>query len=181
VRLQWRDNASNETGFIVERCTGAACTDFAQIATPGPRSFTGNVIYADTTVMPGNTYLYQVWAVNAAGRSAAPTNQASAIIPAIPAVPTSFTVTARIALGQARATLNWAGTWTPNPSSFTIERATNASFTNGLTTFTAAGNLRTLTQTVARNTVYYYRIRAKDNISGSSAWKNALPFPILTP
>jgi hypothetical protein len=39
----------------------------------------------------------------------------------------------------------------------------------------------TYTQTVARNTVYYYRIRANNNISGSSAWKNALPFPILTP
>ena len=181
VRLQWLDNASNETGFIVERCTGATCTDFAQIATPGPRSFTGNTIYTDTTIQPGNTYRYQVWAVNAAGRSAAPTNQVQAIIPAIPAVPTSFTVTARLALGQARATLTWAGTWTTNPSSFTIERATNASFTSGLTTFTAGGNLRTLTQTVARNTVYYYRIRAKDNISGSSAWKNAQPFPILTP
>jgi hypothetical protein len=83
--------------------------------------------------------------------------------------------------GNARATLNWAGTWTTNPSSFTIERATNSTFTSNLSSFTLAGNLRTTTQIVARNTVYYYRIRANNNISGSSAWKNALPFPILTP
>jgi len=33
---------------------------------------------------------------------------------------------------------------------------------------------------VSRNTVYYYRIRANNNISGSSAWVHALPFPIRT-
>ena len=26
VSLTWRDNATNETGFVVERCTGAGCT-----------------------------------------------------------------------------------------------------------------------------------------------------------
>ena len=36
------------------------------------------------------------------------------------------------------------------------------------------------TQLVNRNTNYYYRIRANDT-SGSSAWLNAQPFPILTP
>ena len=33
VRLTWRDNATNETGFEIERCTGAR-----QAARPGPRS-----------------------------------------------------------------------------------------------------------------------------------------------
>ena len=72
VSLTWRDNATNETGFAVERCTGAParCTNFAQIAAPGPRNDTGNVTYVDTTVTAGNTYRYQVWAVNAVGRSA---------------------------------------------------------------------------------------------------------------
>jgi len=34
---------------------------------------------------------------------------------------------------------------------------------------------------VTRNTTYYYRIRANNNVGDSSAWTNALPFPILTP
>jgi len=67
-----------------------------------------------------------------------------------------------------------------NPASFTIQRATNLSFTTGLSTSTVAGNLRTTTQTVTRNTVYYYRIRANNSIGGSSDWTNALPFPIRT-
>jgi FtsP/CotA-like multicopper oxidase with cupredoxin domain len=184
VRLQWRDNANNETGFVVERCAGAGCTAFTQIATPGPRTFPfpGNVTYTDTTVVPGATYRYQVWAVNAVGRSALPAGPtANVIVPAIPAAPTSFTVAAVRAFGNNdRTTLNWAGTWATNPTNFTIERATNASFTRNRAVFTVAGNLRTLTQLVGRNTTYYYRIRA-NGPGGSSVWLNALPFPIRTP
>jgi phosphodiesterase/alkaline phosphatase D-like protein len=185
VRLTWRDNATNETGFVVERCTGVGCTNFAQTALPGPRNGTGNVNYTDTTVTAGNTYSYQVWAVNAIGRSAAPTNLAAAAIPAIPAAPTSFTVQAlkNPTGNRYTATLIWGYTTeppNPAPTSFTIERATNATFTRGRNTSTASGAARGDTQTLNPNTTYYYRIRANSNISGSSAWKNALPFPIRT-
>ena len=96
MSLTWRDNATNETGFVVERCTGvapaSACTNFAQIAAPGPRNSTGNVTYVDTTVAAGNTYSYRVKAVNAAGSSALlRTSQPTWSVPAIPAAPTSFT------------------------------------------------------------------------------------------
>ena len=183
VSLVWRDNATNETGFVIERCAGAACTNFAQIAITGPRNGTGNVTYTDTTVTAGNTYRYQVWAVNAIGRSnnpppgsAGPTN---AVVPAIPAVPTSFTVSVVKANGNNyTATLRW--TANTNPTNFTIQRATNSTFTRNLNTVNPAAGVRILTQTVTKNTTYYYRIRANNNISGSSAWRNALPFPIRT-
>jgi hypothetical protein len=79
------------------------------------------------------------------------------------------------------ATLVWAYPTTgPAVSGFTIERATNSTFTAGLFTATAGSAARSLSQTgLAANTNYYYRIRG-DNPSGSSAWKNALPFPINT-
>jgi len=77
-----------------------------------------------------------------------------------------------------RATLTWQAV--TNPTNFTIERATNATFTRNRATFTPGGAARSLTQNVNRNTTYYYRIRANSNISGSSAWTNALPFPIRT-
>ena len=99
---------------------------------------------------------------------------------AIPAAPTGFTVAAALASGNKdTATLNW--TAAADPTSFTIQRATNLSFTTGLATFTATGTARSLTQTVNRNTVYYYRIRANNSVGDSSAWTKALPFPILTP
>jgi predicted phage tail protein len=177
VSLTWTDNATNETGFAVERCTGAGCTNFAQIAAPGPLSGTGSVTYVDTTVTAGNTYLYRVKAVNAIGPSNY-SNTISVTVPAVPAAPTNFTVATAPAQGNKyTATLTWA--YGVNPTNFTIQRATNLSFTSGLNTSTVAGNLRTATQTINRNTTYYYRIRA-NTPAGSSAWTNALPFPIRT-
>ena len=154
------------------------CTTFAQIAAPGPRNNTGTVTYVDTTVTAGNTYSYQVKAVNAAGSSAY-TNIATVTVTAAPTAPTGFTVSAVKANGNNyTATLRWTDT-SDNETNFTIQRATNATFTTGLTSFTVAANAMTLTQTVTRNTTYYYRIRA-NGIGGSSAWANALPFPIRT-
>jgi hypothetical protein len=183
VSLTWRDNANNETGFAVERCTVVApattCSNFVQIATQGPRNNTGDVTYVDPTVTVGNTYFYQVWAVNAVGRSVLPTNSTSATVPAVPAKPTNFKVLTSKANGNNyTALLTWDAV--TNPTNFTIQRATNSTFTTNLATFTPAGGARSLTQTVNRNTTYYYRIRANNNISGSSDWTNALPFPIRT-
>src|SRR5678815_4788348 len=33
--LSWLDTSSNELGFIVERCTGAGCSNFAEVNRPG--------------------------------------------------------------------------------------------------------------------------------------------------
>ncbi|MDH3239018.1 MAG: hypothetical protein OEM47_10950, partial [Deltaproteobacteria bacterium] len=108
-----------------------------------------------------------------------PTNTVSVTVDPIPAAPTSFSVSVVKANGNNyTATLNWAAA--ANPANFTIQRATNLTFTAGLSTSTAAGTARSLTQTVSRNTTYYYRIRANNAISGSSDWVNALPFPIRT-
>ncbi len=183
VSLTWKDNATNETGFAIMRCTGAGCTVFAQIATAGPKSNTGNVTFVDTTVQFGNSYSYQVVAVNGTG-SSAPSNTVTVVIPAIPAAPTSFTIVVTPANGNKdTAALSWGpATWpNPQPTSFTIERANNLTFTTGLTTFTVAGTARTLSQSVSKNTVYYYRIKANNQYGGSSNTVNALPFPVLTP
>jgi hypothetical protein len=96
-------------------------------------------------------------------------------------VPANFTVTVvKNPTGpNYTATLNWAP-YSPNPTNFTIQRARNATFTTGLTTSTAPAAARTATQTLAPNTTFYFRIRANNSISGSSNWKNALPFPIRT-
>ncbi len=187
VSLTFTDNATNETGFTVERCTGTACSAFAPIATIGPRTSTGSVTYVDATVTAGNSYSYRVWAVNAIGSSALPTNVATAVVAAVPTAPVGATLSvARSGGGQTpyTATLNWNWPDTANgsnPANFTVQRATDLNFTQNLTTTTVAGGLRTLTQTrqLRANTVYYFRVRA-NNGGGSSAWTNVLPFPIRT-
>lgn len=177
VTLTWTDNADSETGFSLERCSGTPCT-FVQIAAPARRNNTGTVSYTDSTVAFGNVYQYRVTAVNGSGLSV-PSNVAIVDIPAVPPAPTSLTVSAAPAGGKNyTATLSW--TTTVVPASYTIQRANNLSFTTGLATFTVAGNLTTLVQTIKANTSYYYRIRANNAVGGFSAWRNALPFPIRT-
>jgi hypothetical protein len=63
IGLSWADNANNETGFKVERCTGVGCANFSQIATVSATS------YSDTGTSP-NSYTYRVRAYNTAGDSA---------------------------------------------------------------------------------------------------------------
>ena len=50
------------TGYQVERCQGAGCTNFTQIATPS------GTTYNDTGLTANTSYSYRVRAVDAAGR-----------------------------------------------------------------------------------------------------------------
>jgi len=177
--LTWMDNATNETGFVIGRCTGAGCTSFSPIAMQEAKAGTGNVTYLDTTVTFGNSYSYRVFAINATNTSVAPTNVVSVAIPATPSAPTNFRISVAIVLAKYRANLTWEAS--TNPTNFTIQRATNSAFTSGLATITVTGDKRSLnTGGINSNTTYYYRIRANNSISGSSAWTHGLPFPIRT-
>jgi len=65
INLMWADNANNESGFKIERCTGAGCTSFAQIATVGANVTT----FSSTGLTRNKTYTYRVRAHNAGGNS----------------------------------------------------------------------------------------------------------------
>jgi len=65
IILTWTDNANNENGFEIERCSGSTCTNFAQIATVGATVQT----YSDTGLSRSTTYRYRVRAYNTAGNS----------------------------------------------------------------------------------------------------------------
>jgi len=65
VRLSWTDNASNETGFVVERCRGSTCTDFAAIA-----RLPQNTVSRTDAGLPRKTiYRYRVLATGSSGNS----------------------------------------------------------------------------------------------------------------
>ena len=73
VGLAWTDPATNESGFRLERRSGAAAA-WEPCATLGPNATT----YTDYTVAAGATYHYRVFALNAVGTSVQPSNEASA-------------------------------------------------------------------------------------------------------
>ena len=64
VRLNWTDNANNESGFTVARATGNR-GEFAVLAQLGANVTT----FTDTTVRAGKAHQYRVQAVNSAGAS----------------------------------------------------------------------------------------------------------------
>jgi FtsP/CotA-like multicopper oxidase with cupredoxin domain len=178
ISLNWRDNATNETNFVIERSTDGV--NFTQIATAPARANTGNVTYTDTSIQPGATYTYRVAAVNIAGASLY-SNLAAVPVPAMPAAPSNFTaVNVPTTTNQRTVTLTWTDN-SNNETGFTIQRATNSTFTSGLSTVTVAANVVTLTQTgLNRNTAYYFRIRANNGAIIVSGWVNATPSPITT-
>jgi hypothetical protein len=175
VVLTWRDNAVNESGFVIERSTDG--TSFARIATAPARNNTGNVTFTDTTLVPSTTnvtYTYRVAASNPAGTSAYSTPAAVAVpVNAAPAAPANLSATL-IAGPQIR--LTWTDTAT-NESGFVIQRSNDGTnFTQiatapalsatGAVTFTDA----TVTTSVA-NVTYTYRVAAT-NGAGTSAFSN---------
>ncbi len=60
VELRWTDHAQGEVAYVVQRCTGAECMDFANFIGQGGQAITTAV---DPDVRPGMTYRYRVYAV----------------------------------------------------------------------------------------------------------------------
>ncbi len=62
IRLNWQDNSSNETGFIIERLNGTY-TYIAQVSS-------NTLEYINSGLLPNTTYYYRVAAFNTFGTSA---------------------------------------------------------------------------------------------------------------
>jgi uncharacterized membrane protein len=66
IALHWIDTATNEKNYLIERCIGASCTNFSQIAQVGANVTT----YANTGLSRNTSYRYRIRAVNTYGKSA---------------------------------------------------------------------------------------------------------------
>ena len=83
VNLNWTASTDNVgvSGYRVERCQGAGCTNFAQVGTPTATA------YSDTGLAPSTTYRYQVRAVDASGNLGGYSTPAEATTPVAPPTP----------------------------------------------------------------------------------------------
>ena len=166
INLAWTDNAANEIGFKIERCAGAGCSSFTQIAAVG-----ANVTsYSNTGLSASTSYSYRVRAYNDGGDSGY-SNTASAVTlaaPSLPAAPTNLTAAA-----ASRSQINLA--WTDNAaneSGFYIERCKGSSCTNFVQVASVGANATSYSNAgLSANTTYRFRIRAY-NASGTSAYSN---------
>jgi sialate O-acetylesterase len=99
INLAWTDNATNETGFSIERSAGGA---FVQVATAAANAAS----YTDRAVSPATAYNYRVKAANAQASSAY-SAVASAATP--PSTPTSAADSSRF--GFESSTQGWGNLW----------------------------------------------------------------------
>ena len=165
IDLAWVDNSADETGFVIERGTDGVT--FSLLANV-PADTTS---YVDLAVLGGYTYTYRVAAVNANGTSAY-SNTAFAAIPAdaTPPAPPSNLVVSN--LTQTSLTLSWLDN-SNNETGFTIQVATNSSFSGNTMTFTAGPDTMSYNITgLRRNSRYYIRVLAYNSFN-----EGAGPFP----
>ncbi|MBC7962608.1 MAG: multicopper oxidase domain-containing protein, partial [Steroidobacteraceae bacterium] len=157
---------AGEIGFRIERAVGNG--PFSVLRTVLANSTT----FSDLTVAANTMYRYQVVAFNAAGDSISNIVVFGQPIPVAPATPSNLVATAGpAATTPAPVSLTWTDN-ADNETGFTIQRATDAAFTLGLTTFTVGANVTAFSDiTAAAATTYFYRVAAV-NAVGNSAWSN---------
>jgi hypothetical protein len=78
IKLTWKDNANNETGFKIERLADREEV-YQLIGTVGANTVT----YTDNNTQPGSTYSYRVYAYNATGKSVEYSNNAMDMCPIV--------------------------------------------------------------------------------------------------
>ncbi len=156
VTLNWTDNATTETGFVIERAQNGGA--FAQIGTVGANITT----YVDTTVptiQQGATFRYQVKAVNAIGSSLY-SNTAQVVVPAPPNAPTLLSAT----LQQGpQINVTWRDN-SNNETGFIVERFDGLNWTQIGTApqHNGNGNMTFLDTTALPGSTYTYRVAARN-------------------
>ena len=177
INLTW--TASTEaggsiSGYLVERCQGTGCSNFAQIATPTSTS------YNDTGLTASTAYSYRVRAADAAGNlsSYSSTAGGTTLAPQLTA-PSNLVATV---VSSSQINLTWtASTETGGSiSKYLVERCQGTSCSN-------FAQIATPTTTnyndtgLSASTSYSYRARATDAANNLSPYSNVASGTTLTP
>jgi YD repeat-containing protein len=172
INLAWTASTDNVgvTGYLVERCSGASCTSFAQIGTPATTS------YSDTGLTASTTYSYRVRATDAAGNLSSYSSTATGTTPAPPDTtpPTAPTSPTATAVSATQINITWtASTDNVGVTGYRVERCSGASCTS----FAQIGTPTTTSYTdtgLTASTTYSYRMRATDAAGNLSSYSSTV-------
>jgi YD repeat-containing protein len=160
IDLGWLPS-SDPSGILeyrIERCTGAGCSNFTQIATRTTTSF------SNTGLTENTSYTYRVRAVDNANNVGQPSATATTatLDATLPTAPTNLTATPTSA---TQVNLSWTASTDANGiSQYRVERCSGSGCSNftqiTTTTTTSYGNTG-----LTESTSYSYRVRAVDGAS----------------
>ena len=167
INLSWTasTSANGIANYVVQRCLGAGCTNFAQIAT------SAGTIYTDTGLLPSTSYNYQVQAVDTVGNASAFSSAATAATqaPPPPTAPGNLTATAASA---SQINLSWTASASGyGIAYYVVERCQGAGCTNFAQIAASAGTIYSDTGLLS-STSYSYWVQAVDTAGNTSALSN---------
>jgi subtilisin family serine protease len=150
IDLSWTDNATNETGFKIERSTDG--TTFSQVSVVGANAQS----FSNLNLAGGTLYYYRVRAYDGANHSAF-SNTASATTQPTPAAPSNLNATA---LSSSQVKLTWTDN-AVNEAGFKLQRSTDGVTFSDLATLKVNSIAYSATGLTSATT-YYFRVRAYD-------------------
>lgn len=169
INVSWTASTDNVgvTEYRVERCQGAGCSSFSQIANPAVTN------YSDTPVSDITTYRYRIRAGDAGGNLSAYSAIASATTPdgTSPSTPTGLAATV---VSPTQINLSWtASTDNVAVTGYIIQRCTGAGCSNFAQVGTSV-NPSFPNTSLTDITTYRYRVRARDAILNLSGFSNVV-------
>ena len=172
IDLSWTASTDDVgvTGYLIQRCLGASCTNFSPLVTVTGTTTT----YSDSGLPPSTSYSYQVQATDAAGNLGPYSNASSATTSGDrpPTAPSGLTATAA---SDTQINLSWtASTDDVGVTGYLIERCQSS----GCSVFTQIGSTTTGSTTtfsdsgLTPSTSYSYQVRATDAAGNYSPYSN---------
>lgn len=156
-------------GYLLQRCAGAGCTNFAQIGTTTAPTTT----YNDAGLTPSTSYTYRVAAQDSVGTVGAYSTPVTIVIPATtPSLPGNLTA-AVDQINSSHIDLSWSASLETGGtvSKYTVQRCTGAACTTGFTTIaTTTGT--TYTDPAPGVGAFTYRVQAVDAAGNLSPFSN---------
>ncbi|QKJ19370.1 multicopper oxidase domain-containing protein [Microbacterium hominis] len=172
VSLTWRDNATNESGFEVQRSSDNGAT-FSQVGVAPARTSTGSVTFVDTTPAGSTSYVYRVRAVNVTGASAFSNTSATVSIGALAPAPAIRSAVATRQGRNEQVTVSWSNV--TGETGYRIQWSATSDFATVEGSGTTAVDVLTFrTGNLARQ-AWYFRVGSVNSVGTSWSTPTLVP------
>jgi FtsP/CotA-like multicopper oxidase with cupredoxin domain len=172
VGLTWRDNATNESGFEVERSSDNGAT-FSLVGVAPARTSTGNVTFVDTTPSGSTSYVYRVRAVNVTGASAWSNTSPTVVIGDLAPAPAIRSAVATRQGRNEQVTVSWSNV--AGETGFRIQWSATSDFATIEGSGTTAADVLTFRTGNIPRQAWYFRVGSVNPVGTS--WSA----PVLVP